>query len=269
MTRKQRRASVGDPGLRRLRLPPDLTRAVPMLIRFVAASMSCATAAAGDLVHNGTRYATFTAAPADIELFWLDEAGVPLRQFRRVQQYLQTRSRAVRFLMNGGIFDPGGVPSGLLVIGGQTLRPLNTADAPGNFYLKPNGIFYLEKGQARIVATEDYIVSRPEPELAIQSGPLLLRAGKIHPAFRAGSTNYLHRNGAGILPDGMVLFAITEFGQARYPNLFEFADFFRAQGCADALFLDGDLSQMVAEPKGLLPVGNQFGAIFGVTAPSP
>ena len=56
---------------RRLRLPRKIVRALPMLSRFVIASVSCApaVAAAGTVVHNGTRYAIFTAAPADIELF--------------------------------------------------------------------------------------------------------------------------------------------------------------------------------------------------------
>ena len=92
---------------------------------------------------------------------------------------------------------------------------------------------------------------------------------EIHSSFRAESTNYLHRNGVGVRKDGKVLFAITEFGQSRYPNLYEFAAFFRSQGCADALFLDGDLSQMVIDPKGPIPAGNHFGAIFAISKPAP
>jgi uncharacterized protein YigE (DUF2233 family) len=47
-------------------------------------------------------------------------------------------------------------------------------------------------------------------------------------------------------------------------NLFEFADFFRSRGCRDALFLDGDISQVIVDPKGAIPPGNNFGAIFAV-----
>lgn len=42
-----------------------------------------------------------------------------------------------------------------------------------------------------------------------------------------------------------MIFAVTEFGGAKYPNLFEFADLFRTLGGEEALFLDGDLSDMV------------------------
>jgi uncharacterized protein YigE (DUF2233 family) len=103
--------------------------------------------------------------------------------------------------------------------------------------------------------------------IAIQSGPLLLDRNQIHPSFRRDSTNYLHRNGVGIRKDGKVLFAITEFGQRRYPNLYEFSEFFRSQGCEDALFLDGDISQMVTAPSEPITPGNHFGAIFAITTP--
>jgi len=170
-------------------------------------------------------------------------------------------------MMNAGIFEEGGIPAGLVAIEGKCLRPLNTADGNGNFFLKPNGVFYVESGLARVVSTPEYAARKPSPRIAIQSGPLLLQNGRIHPAFRPASLHRLHRNGVGIKKDGSVLFVITEFGQSRFPNLYEFADFFRSQGCADALFLDGDLSQMIVNPKTSILPGNHFGAIFAVTEP--
>ncbi len=224
-----------------------------------------AQAGAEEVERNGTKYSIFTFTPKNVELYWADNAGVPLRQFATVQRFIEARSRKVRFMMNGGIFENGGIPSGLLVIDGKVLRPINTADAPGNFYLKPNGVFYIDGRGSFVVSTDDFVSSSPKPRLAIQSGPLLLHSGKTHPAFRAESKNYLHRNGVGVRKDGSVLFAITHFGQARYPNLFEFADFFRSQGCADALFLDGDISDVVVDPEAPIPPGNFFGTVFAVT----
>jgi uncharacterized protein YigE (DUF2233 family) len=169
--------------------------------------------------------------------------------------------------MNAGIFERGGIPTGLAIIGGKELRPINTAKGQGNFFLEPNGVFYVRGDEARVVSTSEYLAARVVPRIAIQSGPLLLSHGKPHPAFRAESTNYLHRNGVGILPNGSVLFAITVFGQPRYPNLFEFAEFFRSRGCADALFLDGDISQVATNAQEAAAAGNSFGAIFVVTRP--
>ncbi len=62
--------------------------------------------------------------------------------------------------------------------------------------------------------------------------------------------------------DGLVVFAITAKGQR--VNLWDFAGLFLELGCQDALFLDGDISQMAANRAG--PVeSNRFGGIFVVT----
>jgi uncharacterized protein YigE (DUF2233 family) len=74
----------------------------------------------------------------------------------------------------------------------------------------------------------------------------------------------LHRNGVGVSKNGEVVFAMTEFGSPRYPNLYEFAQLFRRLGCDDALFLDGDLSQMRSGDE-LLKPSNSFGSIIAIT----
>ena len=229
-----------------------------------------AAASAGPvrIQQDGVTYSTYVAEAAEIDLFWADERGVPFRQFRTLQAALGASSKRIRFMMNAGIFEPDGKPSGLLVVSGRVFQPLNVSDGKGNFYLKPNGVFYVDSTGAHIVPTERYRTAHLAPRIAIQSGPLLRHRDQIHPSFRRESTNRLHRNGVGIRKDGKVLFAMTEFGQARYPNLFEFSQFFAAQGCDDALFLDGDISQMVTDPIQPIPPGNYFGAIFAVTSES-
>lgn len=206
--------------------------------------------------------------PSRIELHWQDEHGRTFRQFSTLQKHLESRGRHIDFMMNGGLFEEDGSPCGLLVIGGKTLRPLNLRDGVGNFYLQPNGVFYIDSTGAHIVPSTEYQRLRPAAQLAIQSGPLLLFRDRIHRAFRPASTNELHRNGVGIRHDGKVLFAITEFDQQKRVNLHQFAEFFRAHGCADALFLDGDLSQMVTDVKSPITPGNYFGTIFTLTSPA-
>lgn len=219
--------------------------------------------------HNGTTYHTYTVVPEDVELFWADASGKPFRQFVKLQEHLRAEGKALRFIMNGGLFEEDGAPCGLLVIDGKTFKPLNMRDAPGNFYLKPNGVFFIDAKGAHIVPSTEYEANPPAaPRLAIQSGPLLLHRGKVHPAFRKESTNRLHRNGIGVRQDGRVIFAITEFDQPKHVALYGFAEFFRSQGCENALFLDGDLSQMFVDPKDDLVPGNFFGAIFVVTRPA-
>ena len=102
---------------------------------------------------------------------------------------------------------------------------------------------------------------KPSAQLAVQSGPLLLAGGKIHPAFNEGSKNQLLRNGVGVDDKGRVVFAIT--ADKHYCNLWTFASLFKSLGCKDALFLDGDLSRMIVNP-GEKITGQGFASIFAV-----
>lgn len=216
-------------------------------------------------VSCGFRYQTFATAPDSVDLYWRDINNVQYRDFATLQASLVSEGKAVKFMMNAGIFEPDGIPTGLLIIAGKTLRFINTQEGAGNFYLKPNGVFWADSSGAYIASTEEYLALNPSPRIAVQSGPLLLHKGQINAVFDKKSANRLHRNGVGIRKDGSVLFAITDFDQSRQPNLHEFATLFLDQGCLDALFLDGDLSQMVVDVVESLPPSNCFGAIFAVT----
>jgi len=206
-----------------------------------------------------------------LRVVWRDPDGLPLRTFGRVRQELAKDGKRVRFLMNAGIFETGGVPSGLHVEAAKTLRPLNEADGKGNFYLQPNGVFAVFGTGAK---AEPFVGDRAAWQvrlraaghgaplmLAVQSGPLLLLDGVPHPAFRQDSANRRHRNGVGVDDHNRVVFAITGAGQV--VNFWDFAKLFRHLGCRNALFLDGDLSQMTVEPGDSLP-SNRFGAMFVV-----
>ena len=90
----------------------------------------------------------------------------------------------------------------------------------------------------------------------------LLIDGKRHPAFNENSTSKLHRNGVGVNAKKQLVFAITEPGQL--VNFWDFSGLFLKLGCNNALFLDGDISQMSTNPK--KPIhSNFFGAMFIVT----
>lgn len=218
--------------------------------------------------YAGAAFRVVKVPPERLELVWKDAQGQPYRTFGRVQAALAAGGRKPLFLMNAGIFEPGGIPSGLHVEKGKVLKPLNLAAGKGNFFLRPNGVLAVlsggagEKPRALIRESAAFAAERPRGLiLAAQSGPLLLAGGRRHPAFREGSENRLHRNGAGIAADGTVVFAIT--AKHQFVNLWDFAGLFLTLGCKDALFLDGDLSQMALSPAA--PVeSNRFGAIFVV-----
>jgi uncharacterized protein YigE (DUF2233 family) len=226
------------------------------------------------VTHAGVKFRVVRVEPQRVELAWKDAKGIPFRTFDKLHSALAAQGRTPRLLMNAGLFQSGGTPCGLYIERGTTLTPLNLNDGYGNFHLKPNGVCWIETNgttrHAVVASSATYraraatlkaAAKQPRIDTAIQSGPLLLDAGRRHPAFRAGSPNKLHRNGVGVDAKGLLVFAITADGQV--VNFWDFSGLFLALGCQHALFLDGNLSQMLANPT--RPTSsNAFGAIFVV-----
>ncbi len=213
---------------------------------------------------DGITYHVLTTSASSVRIIWKDADGKQLRTFPEVASYLAGEKVTVDTLMNGGIFEPGGVPSGLLVQDGKMLSTVNRNQGNGNFFLMPNGIFLVGSKGAAVIRTDEYPLKDVEVKYAVQSGPLLLRDGKIHPSFNANSLSRLHRNGVGVKKNGEVVFAMTDFNSPKFPNLYDFARFFRELGCADALFLDGDISQM-KWGENIIKRSNNFGSIIAIT----
>lgn len=218
--------------------------------------------------HAGTKFRVVRVAPEELQIVWKDPAGHPFRSFDRVQAFYSKQGRRVLFLMNAGIFEPGGFPSGLHQERGERVQEPNLKEGKGNFFLKPNGVFGTGGRMASVAFVEEpeaflkKEASGFRTDLAVQSGPILLIGGKRHPAFKEGSPNKLIRNGVGVDGKGRVVFAITDKGEP--VNFWDFAGLFLQLGCKDALFLDGTISQMAVNPDG--PVtSNQFGAMFVIT----
>ena len=213
---------------------------------------------------EGIEYRRFVADPAQVRVYWSNPSGEAFRQFAVLVPYLESKGERVQMITNGGIFEPQGIPAGLLVQDGRQICPLNLGSGKGNFYLKPNGVFFVARGVAGVMETMRFSLAKLQPQWAVQSGPLLLENGRVHPQFRAGSESRLHRNGVGIRSDGKVVFLITRFESQRKPNLHDFAMAFKEHGCQNALFLDGDLSDMKVSPLDQIKPGNFFGSLIVV-----
>jgi uncharacterized protein YigE (DUF2233 family) len=175
-----------------------------------------------------------------LELFLRDDEGRPFGRFDRLRPWLAGRNERLSFAMNAGMFQPDLSPVGLLVQDGKEVSPLNLSDGAGNFFLKPNGVFFVSETGPRIVESSEYPALARGVRLATQSGPLLVRRGALHPAFDAASTSRLLRNGVGVSGD-TVVFVISE----RPVNFYELATYFRDElHCPDALYLDGVVSSL-------------------------
>lgn len=215
------------------------------------------------VTRDGVRYFVWKAKPENVRVLWKDDAGKQLPDLPAARTYLEGKSEKTLMLMNGGIFEPGGIPSGLLVQNGKELRPVNRRDGEGNFFLKPNGIFLISDKGARVIETGKWPPGGEKVSYAVQSGPLLLENGRIHPAFNKGSESRLLRNGVGVAGDGTVIFAISDSKGGKDPNLYGFADLFSSLGCKDALFLDGNISRMSFGDDLKKPTGG-FGSLIAV-----
>ncbi|MFZ6874972.1 phosphodiester glycosidase family protein [Undibacterium sp. Di27W] len=174
----------------------------------------------------------------ELQLFLRDENGKGFKRFDTLKTWLAAKNKQLRFAMNAGMYHADYSPVGLLVQNAEQVSPLNLADAWGNFFLKPNGVFLLTSSGPQVVESSEYPSLSKDVLLATQSGPLLLRKGQIHPAFKADSSSRLKRNGVGVL-DKKAIFVISE----QPVNLHEMATFFRdGLHCQDALYLDGNIS---------------------------
>ncbi|MBN9071827.1 MAG: phosphodiester glycosidase family protein [Rhizobiales bacterium] len=187
----------------------------------------------------------------DIALRLHDAAGRPYGSLGALAE-----AEPFLFAMNGGMYHEDMSPVGLYVEDGKELAPLNTADGEGNFFLKPNGVFFIDaQGRAGVRETGAFAAARPDLKAATQSGPMLVIDGKIHPRFEPDGTSRYIRNGVGVDSSGTAIFAIS-----RAPvSLGSFARLFRdALSCPNALFFDGAISALHDGKKYL--IGGRFPA---------
>jgi uncharacterized protein YigE (DUF2233 family) len=238
-------------------------RAALMLWLIGLLAAPAAQAACRDATFEGADYTvcSFDVTRDDLRIFWRNPNSEPYRTFSALAAGMESEGHALRFAMNGGMFDAALAPVGLYIEDGAELKPANTADAAGNFHMKPNGVFFLDEASAGVMETGAFLRARPTARFATQSGPMLVIDGEIHPRFIPGSDSLKVRNGVGVSSPTAVHFAIS-----REPvNFDEFARFFRDElGCDNALYLDGTVSGLYAPEIGRNDSWFGFGPIIGV-----
>ena len=163
--------------------------------------------------------------------------------------------------MNGGMYKKDNSPQGLFIENKKTLSFIDTSDGEGNFYLKPNGVFYITSDNIPFVCKTGDFIDNGKIKFATQSGPMLLNDGQIHTAFKNGSKNLNIRNGVGILPNNKIVFAMSKIEISFY----DFAKYFQSLGCKNALYLDGFVSRTYLPEKKWIQTDGNFGVIIAVT----
>lgn len=209
------------------------------------------------------QFITYTVNPKEkkVNLYWKDERDKNLYDFQQLKSFIEKKNQTLIFAMNGGMFMEDFSPLGLYIENQKTHRSLNSSAGYGNFYLKPNGVFYITTEKtAKICKTEDF---KPDNSIrfATQSGPMLLVDGEIHRAFQKNSTNLNVRNGVGLLPDNQLVFVMSK-GKI---NFYDFAAYFKKLGCKNALYLDGFVSRTYYPEKKWIQTDGKFGVMIGVS----
>lgn len=208
---------------------------------------------------------SFDPRSADMRLFHRDAEGAVYGQFVTLRRALEAEGYRLIAAMNGAMYHPDLDVVGYYVENAEEIAPLVTRAGPGNFGLLPNGVFCLSEGRAAVIETRRFAQARPACTHAMQSGPLLVENGALHPRFLPGSDSRFIRNGVGVRADGTVVWAIT----STPVNFHRFARLMRdALGTPDALYVDGKVSRLYAPQLGRADFGFPVGPILGVVAPA-
>ena len=178
----------------------------------------------------------------EIEFFYVDEKNQKLCDFESVNNYVKSKGKNLIFITNGGMFQKDGSPLGAFYYKGKEIKTVNLSDGTGNFYIKPNGVFCIDKNnEAIIVESEKFNIVAENVYYATQSGPVLVVNGYINKNFQESSTNLNIRSGVGIINPTTIVFAISN----EPVNFYTFANLFKTYlSCSNALFLDGAISEM-------------------------
>ncbi len=199
-----------------------------------------------------------------LQLFAAAPDQIPLRSFAEVATKVD--SSKVAFAMNAGMFDGNGRPIGLAIVDpGLAVHRINLRDGPGNFHMKPNGVFEVNASGRPSVFESGPMPPAPGAALATQSGPMLVIHGKLHPKIEPDGESRLIRNGVGVTADGHAAFVISEdpvsFGKlARFMR-----DVLHAP---NALYFDGSVSSLWDPPDGRQDSHDRLGPIIVAFKPA-
>jgi uncharacterized protein YigE (DUF2233 family) len=215
-------------------------------------------------IPSGDRFLTYTISPKEnnVHLYWKDDSGKIIQTFDNLKKYISSKNEKLIFAMNAGMFQENYSPLGLYIEKARLINKLNMRNSSkGNFYMKPNGIFYITRENKAEIATSDQFQLNENIIYATQSGPMLMINGAIHSSFQPASTNLNIRNGVGVNAKGEIVFVLSKVPV----NFYEFAQYFKEQGCDNALYLDGFVSKAYLPEQNWTSEDGNFGVMIGIT----
>jgi uncharacterized protein YigE (DUF2233 family) len=249
----------GEDGQTKLRDGADVAQASEPAEAPVATSSACES-----VEFDGSKLTHCVADPAKNRIVMVlgPADGAPYRSFASLAAGRGKDAPPVAFAMNAGMYDGEGKPIGYYVENGERLQELNRNDGPGNFHMKPNGVFFGTNGKWQIRTADDFYANVADrPAFGTQSGPMLVIDGKLHPEIAEDGNSTRVRNGVGLDRQGRAHFVISSeplsFGRlARY-----FRDELKTP---NALYLDGSVSSLWDPAGGRMDQGYPLGPLVVV-----
>ena len=240
-----------------------MSKKATFIILLIIASISVGFYQLGKPSNEDERFVSYIVNPKkqNLEFFWKNEKGENFKNAENLISWLKSKNKKLLFSTNGGMYKKDNSPQGLFIENKIVKSEIDTSNGNGNFYLKPNGVFYLTTEKNPIICKTEDFVNNVKIKYATQSGPMLVIDGEIHTAFKKNSTNLNIRNGVGILPNNQIVFAISK----KEINFYDFAEYFKNLGCKNALYLDGFVSRTYLPEKNWKQIDGNFGVIIGVT----
>jgi uncharacterized protein YigE (DUF2233 family) len=225
----------------------------------------------GSIIFKGKRFNFYISnlLIEDVKFHWIDpKSNMPYTTMAAVIKKLKDENQITQMVTNGGMFLMDQSPQGLFIEKGTVRINLDTiVPNKNNFYLKPNGVFYIDaQKNAHIDSTEAFgrlpIHVKKNVKYATQSGPMVLINHVIHKEFVNGSKNAKIRSGVGVINAKRVVFLISVDETNFYDFSVLFKDIFK---CENALFLDGAISMMYLHDLNPNETGGYFGPIISVS----
>ena len=117
-------------------------------------------------IHESTSYVTcaFDLRQHDLRLFLNDASGAPYGSFRALKADLASQGLSLPFAMNGGMYHRDRSPVGYYVEGRRKLNDAVTGPGPGNFHMRPNGIFFIEGDRAGVMESRAFLKRNRRPD---------------------------------------------------------------------------------------------------------
>lgn len=182
-----------------------------------------------------------------IKMYWKSDEGTPYENMKKFISKLSNKN--ILFVTNGGIYSKDYTPEGLYIENYKIISKLNLNIGEGNFYMKPNGVFYVEDNKPLITDSNNFVYNK-NISYAVQSGPLLIKNGEINKLFNKSSKSFKIRSAVGIDKNNKVFFYMSK----KDINFYDFSKYaLEKLNCEQLLFLDGTISKMYFSSNKKIP----------------